>query len=188
MSSSLFFLGWPDAADLSSHAAYQLRPSLGVHRRSSLIALSLAAVLLTRVPAGAQTGPAVWVAPSLHRVGMTDAPSTDTFAKVAAARNGHAAFQVVVNAPAAGLTNVNLALSDLRGPGTIPHTSFTLYREYYVNVTTSSPNLGGTNQPLGPGWYADGLVPFLDPVTGVPPVGGSITAVPCAVSSLHNQP
>jgi len=24
MSSSLFFLGWPDAADLSSHAAYQL--------------------------------------------------------------------------------------------------------------------------------------------------------------------
>src|SRR5205809_5151587 len=30
MSSSLFFLGWPDAADLSSHAAYQLRRYLRV--------------------------------------------------------------------------------------------------------------------------------------------------------------
>src|SRR5690348_927323 len=124
--------------------------------RSSRLVLQLAVALLIEIPISAQNGPTIWVAPSLHRVGMTDAPFTSTTAQVAAARNGHAAFQVVVSAPASGLINVNLTISDLSGPETIPHTNFTLYREYYVKVTTSSPNFGGTNQPLGPGWYADG--------------------------------
>ena len=122
-----------------------------------------------------QSGPVVWIAPSsLHRVAQTEAAGTTTQAMLASARNGHAPFQIVVTAPAGGLTGVNLSVSDLTGPGTISHTSFTLYREYYVNVTTGSPNWGGSNQPLGPGWYADGLIPFNDPVTGSSLSGASI--------------
>src|SRR3989442_14489573 len=96
------------------------RRSTKLEIRTFRIMLPMAAALLIKASVGAQTGPTIWVAASLHRVGLTDAPSSINTAQIAAARNGHAAFQVVVNAPASGLSNVNLTISDLRGPGTLP--------------------------------------------------------------------
>jgi len=130
-----------------------------------------------------------WIAPSLHRVGMTDAKGGDAQANLWAARGEYESFQIVVNGGDKGLSHVNVTISDLEGPSghMIPRTSFTLYREKYVHVTSSSPNWKGSNQPLGPGWYPDALIPFTDPDTGKPLSGAQLTAVPFDLKARTNQ-
>jgi hypothetical protein len=88
-----------------------------------------------------------------------------------------------VQAPPGGLTNVRTSAPDLLGPATIGRDRLTLYREYFV-TSSGSPNWHGSNQPLGPGVYPDGLVPFLDP----PPSGAAIVAVPFALAAGKDQP
>jgi hypothetical protein len=142
------------------------------------------------VVATAHTGPVVWTAPSLHRVGMNDAAGSGTEINLSAARNEDQSFQIVTNGASNGLSNVNVKISDLEGPGKelIPRTSFTLYREKYVYVSSSSPNWGGANKPKGAGWYPDALIPFTDPETGKPLSGATLTAVPFNVKAGNNQP
>lgn len=137
----------------------------------------------------AQASPAVWTAPSLHRVGMTEPVSATTEVNLAAARGEYESFQIVTNGSSKGLGNVNVSVSDLTGPNgqIIPRSNFTLYREKYMHVTSSSPNWKGSNQPMGPGWYPDALIPFTDPDTGKPLSGARITAVPYDVKAGNNQ-
>src|SRR5689334_10803362 len=100
--------------------------------------------------AAAQNSPVVWIAPSLHRVGMSDVPGEGTEAVLSAARGEYESFQIVVSGAAQGARNVNVTISDLQGPGgrVIPRANFTLYREKYVYVSSASPNWKGSNQPL----------------------------------------
>src|SRR5450432_523775 len=129
-----------------------------------------------------------WVVDSLQRVGMTDAAGATTSITLYAAKGETESFQVIVSAPSSDLTITNLTVTDLTGPGgTISLQNFTFYREYYVNVTTPSPNFGGTNQPLGAGWYPDVLIPFKDPTTGQV-LNGTYKAVPYTLAAYHNQP
>jgi Domain of unknown function (DUF4091) len=134
--------------------------------------------------------PLVWIAPSLHRVGMSDSPGSVTKAQFSAARGEYESFQIIASGGTAGLKNVNVTVSALEGPGgaVIAPASFTLYREKYQRVTSSSPNWKGSNQPLGPGWYADALIPFTDPETGKPLSGSKLTAAPFDVQPANNQP
>ncbi len=138
----------------------------------------------------AQGGPIVWVVPSLQRVGQSDPAGSGTLAQLAAAKGEYESFQVVVKGPASGLSNVNVSVTDLTSSSgqTISKSNLSLFREQYVYVNASSPNWGGSNQPLGAGWYPDGLIPFVDPATGLPPVGASLTAVPFSLSAGSNQP
>jgi len=93
-------------------------------------------IVLLITTAGQASGQAlpVWVSSSLVRVGQTDAPGTTSSINLYSGRGETAASQVVVQAPVGGLTNVNLSVSALTGPNgaTIPASSVTLYREYYV--------------------------------------------------------
>ena len=139
----------------------------------------------------AQSGPTVWVAPSLQRVGRTAAPGTSTQAQISAAKGEYESFQIVVRAPSGNsLTNINVAVSDLTSSGgqVISKSNLTLYREQYVNVTSSSPDWGGSNRPLAPGWYADGLIPFVNPATGAALSGATLQAVPYNLAAGANQP
>ena len=139
--------------------------------------------------ASAQTSPIVWAVPSLQRVGPSDPAGSGTQVQLYAAKGEYESFQIVVRAPSSGLTNVNVSASALTGSaGTISKTNLALFREQYVYVNSSSPNWGGSNQPLGVGWYADGLIPFVDQNTGLPASGGSIHAAPFSVSGNANQP
>ena len=133
----------------------------------------------------ADTGPKVWVAPSLHRVGMTDPAGGATKVELWAARGEYESFQIV-----AGLSSVDVAVSDLTGPDgqVIPKSSFTLFREKYMQVKGSSPNWHGSNQPMAPGWYADALIPFTDPATGKRLSGAQLTAAPFDLKAGNNQP
>jgi hypothetical protein len=78
-----------------------------------------------------------------------------------AARNEFIAFQVVIetDGPVAG---VRVELADLRGPGgaRITAPQVTLFRAWYVKVT--QPSTGYEQTSLGPGWYADALIPATD--------------------------
>jgi hypothetical protein len=150
-----------------------------------LVAMFLASL------AGAQ--PLVWTSPSLKRVRPSDPQPAGASpdATLYAGRGEAESFQIVVQGPPGGLTHVGLTVSPLQGPaGAIPAQNVTLYREHYVYVSPGSTPWGGSNNPQGPGWYADGLIPFVDPVTGVSlsNSGAALIAVPFSLSAGADQP
>ncbi len=134
----------------------------------------------------------MWVVSSLQRVFQKDAPGSSTKAQISAAKGEYEAYQIIVRAPSGGLTNVNVTVSNLTGPGgaVISAGNCTLYRENYVSIWPGSVNWNGSNQPLGPGVYPDGLIPFKDPVTGASLYNSSasLRAVPFNLSGSTNQP
>ena len=135
---------------------------------------------------------AVWTAPGLDRVAATDAPGSASSINLFGARGETVDTQVVVRAPAGGLTNVNLSATALAGPNgvTIPASEVTLYREHYVTVKGTAGYGGGGNPPLGSGTYPEPLIPFRDPETGAALCGTSAVLKACnaTVSSGQNQP
>lgn len=167
-------------------------------RRSDLASITLLILALlpacSEVPSATPT-PALavagaWTASSLVRIGETDPPQRAPALEIRAARGETESFQIAIHASQAGLVNVNVTFTDLTGPShsTIPKSAFALYREHYVTVSKSSPDLGGANRPLGPGRYADALIPFVDPETGRPPAPARLRAVPFSVAPNTNQP
>jgi glycosyl hydrolase family 123 len=134
----------------------------------------------------------VWVASSLTRVGQSDTVGTASSIALYGARGETVASQVVVQAPAGGLTNVNVSASGLSGPtgATIPASSVTIYREYYISVTGTTNYGGGINPPLGSGTYPEPLIPFNDPETGSPLCGTAATLKACntSINPGQNQP
>src|SRR5256712_6114500 len=162
-----------------------------VHNRNLLRVAALVIFLIflafgtrmTRLHATSQPG-TVWIAPSLVRVGPTDAPGTTSSINLSSARGETVDTQIIVTAFAGGLTNVNLSASALTGPGgaSIPASSVTLYREYYITVTGTANYGGGGNPPLGSGTYPEPLIPFNDPETGSPLCGTAATLKACNAS------
>src|SRR6266481_8687562 len=134
----------------------------------------------------------VWVASGLVRVGKTEAPGMVSSIDRSGARGEIVDAQIIVHAPASGLTNVNVSPSDLTAPagGTIPASNITMYREHYVTVTGTANYGGGSNPPLGSGTYPEPLIPFNDPETGSPLCGSAATLKACnaTVSAGQNQP
>jgi hypothetical protein len=133
----------------------------------------------------------VWVVSSLQRVGPADPAGTTVLAQMTAARGEYESFQIIVRAPeSGGLTNVNVAVTELTGSGghVVSKNNIALFREQYVQVVSASPDWGGSNRPLGPGWYPDGLIPFVDPDAGSALKGGSLHAAPFNVPAGKNQP
>ncbi len=122
-------------------------------RAKGLLLTAAVFVVFTIFIAASQTSSAafpLWVESSLIRVGKTDAPGTASSISLSSARGETVDTQVVVQAPAGGLSNVNLSASALTGPGgaTIPASSVSLYREYYITVTGTANYGGGSNPPL----------------------------------------
>lgn len=154
-----------------------------------LILASLQACAAAEEPV-APTTPAVWTASSLVRIGEHDPAQASATPDVWAARGEYESFQIVVRAGDEGLTSVDVSFADLTGPGgaRLPRTVFHLFREHYVTVSASSPDLGGTNRPLGAGRYADALIPFVDPENGRPPPPSRLRSTPFAVAPGTNQP
>jgi hypothetical protein len=134
----------------------------------------------------------VWVSPSLVRVGKVDAPGTASSVSLSGARGETVDTQVIVQGSSGGLTNVNVSASALSGPGgaSLPASSFTLYREYYLTVTGTASYGGGSNPPLGSGTYPEPLIPFNDPETGLPLCGTGATLKACnaSIPAGQNQP
>jgi hypothetical protein len=150
------------------------------------------------------TGPLVWVVPStLERVYRTQPAGRRTTTKIFAARGEYQSFQIAIQAPAGGLSNVNFSVSDLaaakEGGGSsdlntmpagarIPRLNLTLYREKYMSVLEHSPTYNGPpNLPItNIDTFPDALIPFIDPATGQPPAAATYKAVPFNLTAGHN--
>ncbi len=159
--------------------------------------------------------PVVWVVPStLLRIGPTEAAGRGTRVTIYGGRGEYIAFQVAVQAPTGGLTNVRFSVSSLTGPGgaTIPSTSLILYRESYITVPSSEHSTvpGFESCPPAPNpcptWIFDGdngtqnvpittrtetlpdaLIPAIDPETGKSPKAGATYAFELpSLAARHN--
>jgi len=75
------------------------------------------------------------------------------------ARNETVAFQIVIERTEEKLSNVRVTLADLTGANgaKISLKDMDLFREWYVHVRNPTKE----SYTLGPGWYADGLLPCL---------------------------
>lgn len=157
-------------------------------RRFWLVVGLLTALPAARLSLSAQSGPIVWAVPALTRVARDELAGSQREVQLWAARGEYESFQVVVRAPTGGLKNVNVVISDLMGErARISKASLTLYREHYVRIEHGSPDRGGTNRPLGAGWYADALIPFAKP-DGEALKPGLLRAVPFDLAQSMNQP
>ena len=85
---------------------------------------------------------------------------------------------------------MNVSATDLTAAAgeIVSKNNLVFFREHYVQVTGPLPDAGGSNRPLGTGWYPDALIPFVDPDTGSPPTGGTLAAAPFSVQAGRNQP
>ena len=152
------------------------------HARPHLLWLTLLVFAGLVVVRPAFAAPTVWVAPAMVRVRPDDAPGGAAQINLYAAKGESESFQIIVNAPAGGLSSVNVTAPDLGGP------QVTLYREHYVYLASGSGDWASNrNKPQGPGWYPDALIPFVDPSTGQD-LTGAYDAVPFSLAAGKNQP
>jgi hypothetical protein len=158
-------------------------------------AWALIVLALTFAAARAEARPIVWVAPALTRVGQEDAARDGTRIELWAGRGEYESFQVIVRGAAAGLADATISVSDLSGLDgrKISRNNLLLYREQYVHIAQGSPDRGGTNRPLGPGWYADALIPLTDSAAdgfggSVEKNGDSQSAIGFREAAGKNQP
>ncbi|AFZ26288.1 hypothetical protein Cylst_4187 [Cylindrospermum stagnale PCC 7417] len=157
----------------------------------TVLALATFSCALGVAKQSSSNGPAIWVAQSLERIAQSQNPGSSSSVKLYAARGEYESFQIGIKSLQGGLTNVNVSVSDLSGLNNqvIPKSNITLYREHYVRVVNSSPKENrSSNPPLQPGWYADGLIPFVNPETKAELSGAKLDAVPFKLDAGSNQP
>lgn len=107
-----------------------------------------------------------------------------------AAKGEYEAFQIVVQAPPGNLKNVNVTVSDLTNSqgSLISKDNLTLYREHYIKLDRPSYSGWSANPTRGQGWYADALIPFVDPNTDKDIQNAELDAVPFDLAAGTNQP
>ncbi|MGI8959914.1 MAG: glycoside hydrolase domain-containing protein [Bryobacteraceae bacterium] len=130
--------------------------------------------------------PIIWTETGMKRVGRTDAERKSGTAELFAARGEYEPFQVAVQAVAGGLHNVTFRIGDLNGPNhhVISRSNLTVYREHYVRVEHGSPVPKNMRRPpLGPGWYADALIPETPRAESA-----RLRAFPFDLDAASNQP
>lgn len=157
-----------------------------VYLGSRLVRYVLLIAAFTVTAVAQARGPVVWTASGMERVGQTAAARKKTTAKLFAARGEYEPFQVVVSALESGLRNVTFRIGDLKGPHghVIARSNLTVYREHYVHVERGSPvSKNMRRPPLGPGWYADALIPEVSDAAN-----GRLRAFPFDLEAGRNQP
>jgi hypothetical protein len=164
----------------------------------------MAAVLICLKPAQAATDPLdpsympaidtnpadypsnIWVTGSLEKVFQnTGSPGTVHWAIVYATQNEFQSFQVHVQAPAGGIANLSVTMSDLVNSRTGTHisassTDIVVYREAYQNITNKS-SISPTYYN-STGFIPDILIPAVDPY-----YHQTTNAFPFTVAANQNQ-
>ena len=115
----------------------------------------------------------VSIVPSMFRIAQRQPVTAVGHYSLRAARGEYACFQIVISAAAVSLTGVQIKVPDfVNDSGTIPSSQVTLYGEHYIRVTNASPDPGGSNRPLGKGWYPDALIPMTGDGAGFQGIAG----------------
>lgn len=143
--------------------------------RSALLAVTIC-VASSATPAADR--PEVWLAPGLERIARDAAGGMTRSITLHAARGECESFQIAVKPSEVAAPEVGINIGDFAGPSaSIPAArAVALFQEHYVHVAKSSPDLRGTNRPLGAGWYADALMPLAAQDVGAGVAFGSLAA------------
>ena len=138
---------------------------------------------------------------SMERIGQNQEPYGAAKVEIKSAKNEVESFQVVITALKENIRVVNVEITDLiaKDGSKIGKENIKLFRAEYVRVRRST-----RRAELGPGLYADPLVPFINPLTGKPieprrqfskrwgepvtTVGHEMYAVPFDLFRGQNQP
>jgi hypothetical protein len=155
------------------------------------MSLSTCSIMQLSASDAAPGTPITWATSGMERIGLNDWPGSTNRIQLQAARGEYEPFQIGIRPFQQNLTNVRVAVSDLRGPNQnrISSSYITLYREHYVYVDKPSPSaFWHPNPGLGAGWYADGLIPFNHPNSQQDLTGATLYAVPFQVDLGRNQP
>ena len=164
--------------------------------------ITLIAILFTSRISNSQYSdqPVVWVTsamkaierdePAPAKIWRRDLSKKVKTIKLMAAKGEYEPFQIVIKASQTNLSNVNVTISELTNSegAIIDQQNINLYREHYIYVDRPSPQGWSANPTLGKGWYADALIPFVNPDTGEDIQGAEIDAVPFNLEAEHNQP
>lgn len=137
------------------------------------------------------TGPKVWLISGMDRIARHQWQDIFSITTIYAAKGEYEPFQLVVRAPEGGLNNINVVVNDFQDASgnRLP---VTLYREHFVYADDvargylDESNYRATNIAEAAGWFADGLIPFVDPATGEP-LQGELKAQPFNVSAKRNE-
>lgn len=174
--------------------------SLKTAKTTILIIITMIAVFSKSAISNSQleTQPLFWTASAMeaielhqpHPVLTDDDFQRLTKIELKAAKGEYEAFQIVIQAPPGNLNNTNVTVSDLKGPNgsVIGNSNITLYREHYIKLDRPSYSGWAANPTRGQGWYADALIPFVDPDTGKDIQHAKLDAVPFNLAGGTNQP
>jgi hypothetical protein len=87
----------PNAADRRKSANSEVKHvKFRTTGKPFFTAFLISSAALSTLGMAAQSSPVVWIAPSLHRVGMADAAAGGTKASLSAARGEYESFQIIV--------------------------------------------------------------------------------------------
>lgn len=170
-----------------------------ISKNITLVIVALIAVLCISKTSDSQDNnqPLIWTATAMEAIELH--PQGSVFKnhnseqmksiQLMSAKGEYEAFQIVIQAPPGNLSNVNVVISDLKNSdgSVISNNDITLYREHYIKLDRPSPQRWA-NPTRGKGWYADALIPFVDPETGQDIQGGELDAVPFNLEAGYNQP
>ena len=142
--------------------------------------------------------PQIWTASAMEAIRL-DQPSPNITeinsdelrsVQLSAAKGEYEALQIVIKAPPGNLNQVDVVVSGLVDADNhlISSDNITLFREHYIRLDRPSPDGWKANPTRGKGWYADGLIPFVDPDTGQDIEGAELDAVPFDLTAGQTQP
>ena len=173
---------------------------LKIIKTIALAVVTLAAVFCISKTSGSQDNqpPLVWTANAMEAIewdqksppGKGHNSESKKSVQLMAARGEQEAFQIVIQAPPGNLRTTNVVVSDLKNSAgaVISKENITLYREHYIRLDRPSPQRWFANPTRGKGWYADALIPFVDPNTGQDIQGAELDAIPFNLKAGKNQP
>ncbi len=134
--------------------------------------------------------PVVWTTSEMNRLTQTTPPGAERSIKIYALKDEVTSFQIGIQVPTGALTGVSVTAGAMNGPGgyRISGSDIILFREQFVSVPDVVSWRTNRRNPPGPGGlYPDGLIPFVDPDTGKPAIGGLLQASPFQVDAGINQ-
>jgi len=143
-------------------------------RRFVRVLLVVLTLLVARaLPAAAEWQ--VWTVTETRRVLREDPAEKNLAVSIAAARNEWESFQVLVRSDAP-VRGIRVEPGELRGPdgAVLAADRARLYRQHQFQLTEPTHR----NDQFRPGWYPDGLIPFVHPLTGKPLTEARLKAVP----------
>lgn len=133
---------------------------------------------------------AIWTTHSLDRVRKNRQPESSKNIELYGAKGEYQSFQIVANSKGGKVELTDLVFTDFKGENGVISAKdvVTVYREHYIAVNESSPQIGDKVLVEDTGMIPDALIPAVDKTTGKKLEGNRFNAFPHTVTAEECQP